>query len=432
MLPHNLEAERSILGAVLIDGNAMAVAASVVTPAMFFRQAHKDIFECLCEMAARQEPLDLVLLNENLRVKKVDGSQQNMLEEVGGPAYLASLLDGVPRSTNVEHYAKVVREKAWLRAVIFSTSKTLTHAYEEQEPAARIVGAATDALIGCIQGAEGSLVPATKAMSDYVAGLDTASAPISTGYSDLDVVLRGGYHPGDLIIVAARPSVGKTSFVLGSARHLAAQGRKALFASIEMSRNAIAARLLSWESGVPSQRLEMRTADSEDYQRVMAALEGPVSGLMIEDTARTLMEVASWCRLARPECLIVDYIQLMVPEVVKGPRDDQGEVAAISRGLKRLAKELGIPVVALSQLSRAPETSKDKRPQLSHLRSSGALEQDADVVVLLFREEMHTQRDDNRGVAEAIVAKQRNGPTGVTRLAFVSELAQFRNLAPGF
>ncbi len=417
-----------MIGAILIESSMFAVAASMVTPDMFFRDAHRRIFGHLCDMSATGKPLDLVLLAE---VLKVSGD----LDEVGGPAYVAGLMDGVPRSTNVQHYAALVREHAQLRATISAATAIMDEAYAADEPSSEVVGRGVESLMRCIKTSEGGLVNAAAAMASYVNGLDSAPPRVATGYTDLDVLLKGGFRAGDFVIVAARPSVGKTSFALGAFRHMARQGLRVPFFSLEMTQDGLAARLMSWESGVPSGRLEDKTATPEDYARVIAALESTgCSSLLIESTARSITEIGAWCRRAQQSggihALGIDYVQLMVPE--KAGHDASSEMASISGAVKRLAKELKVPAIGLSQLSRAAEERRDKRPQLSDLRQSGALEQDCDVALLLFREEMHVKRDDNAGIAEVIVAKHRDGPTGVTRLAFVHELAQFRDLAHGF
>lgn len=422
--PHDLDAERAVLGAALLAAEAFDVAASVVRAEDFYRDAHRRIFQSMADLRAQGGALDFIVLRDRLRSRGV-------LDEVGGPAYLASLTDGLPVGSHVEAHAGIVREKARLRALVAAAGRLMTAATACEEPASRIAEALSHELSACVGAAGPGLVTELGAIQQYVSAIASESGlSVLTGYLDLDALI-GGFHGGDLVIVAARPSVGKSSFALGLALHLATNGKPALFCSLEMSVKALASRLLAWRSGVPSARLERGTATTEEYARMSDVYQqesGPP--LYIEAHARTVTEIAAWAQRVRREsglgCIIVDYLQLLSP----GRRrdSDESEIAEAVKDLKRLSVDLDVPVVALSQLNRAPETRRDKRPHVSDLRGSGVIEQACDIALLLFREEMYRPKPENAGIAEVIVGKNRNGPVGVVRLLFRKELAQFLNL----
>ncbi|MEW6323286.1 MAG: replicative DNA helicase [Acidobacteriota bacterium] len=436
ILPHNLEAERSVLGAILLDNETFHSAAGVIGPAAFFRDAHRRIFERMIDLSERRQPIDLVTLKEEL-------DRTGELEEVGGPAYIASLVDGVPRATNVEYYARIVKEKATLRALIFSANKILANAYEADQEADLILDDAESAIFSV---AEDRVKAGFVAMKDLVRDSfpkieklfehQTYITGVGTHLPDLDRMTRG-FQPGDLVIVAARPSMGKTSLVLNICQHVATHGGVAGFFSLEMSREQLFMRMLSSEAKIDSYRLMSGQIGQREYGSITHALETlSAAQMFVDDTAGIgVLEMRAKARRLQAEhglsILAVDYIQLMTG---RGRFENRTlELAAISRSLKGLAKELNVPIVVLSQLSRAPEARSDKRPQLSDLRESGALEQDADVVILIFREEMYKldkdQPAETDGTAELIVAKQRNGPTGTIRVAFLRGQTRFMPLA---
>ena len=437
MLPHNLEAERSVLGAILIDNDTFNVAAAVVTPQSFFRDAHRRIFARMVDLSERSQPIDLVTLNEELE-------RAGDLEEVGGPAYIASLLDGVPRSTNVEYYAQIVKEKATLRALIFSANKILSNAYEADQEADLILDEAESAIFSVAEDRiKSGFVPMRELVKESFPKIEklfehkTYITGVPTGFDDLDRKTRG-LQPGDLVIVAARPSMGKTSLVLNICQHVATRGGVAGFFSLEMSKEQLFMRMLASEAKIDTYRLLSGQIGQREYGQITHALETlSEAQLFIDDTAGIgVLEMRAKARRLQAEhglqLLAIDYVQLMTG---RGRFENRTlELASISRSLKGLAKELRVPIVLLSQLSRAPEARSDKRPQLSDLRESGAIEQDADVVVLIFREEMYKVGDEpseSDGVAELIVAKHRNGPTGSIKLAFLREQTRFANLAHG-
>ena len=436
-LPHNLEAERSVLGAILVHNDAFNMAAQVIDSSDFYRDAHRRIFDKMVALNERNQAIDFVTLKEEL-------GRSGDLDDVGGPAYVASLADGVPRATNVEYYARIVKEKSTLRNLIFAANKILTNAYEADQESDLILDEAESAIFGV---ADDRLKAGFIAMRDLV----KESFPkieqlfeqkrlitgVPTGFVDLDEMTRG-LQGGDLIIVAARPSMGKTSLVLNMAQYVAVQPDRTVgFFSLEMSKESLFLRLLTSEAQIDSHRLMSGAIGQKDYGRISHALETlSAMKLYIDDTASIgVLEMRAKARRLKAEhglsLLVVDYIQLMSG---RGRFENRTlELASISRSMKGLAKELNVPVVVLSQLSRAPEARSDHRPQLSDLRESGALEQDADLVVLIYRDDVYNKdpNSPDAGTAELIVAKQRNGPTGVVRLAFLREQTRFANLAQG-
>jgi replicative DNA helicase len=438
-LPHNLEAERSVLGAILLHNDAFNLAAEVIDSGDFFRDAHRRIFDRMVKLSERNNAIDLVTLKDEL-------GRAGELDEVGGPAYIAALVDGVPRSMNVEHYARIIKEKATLRNLIFSANKILSTAYEGAEEADLILDQAEHAIFAIADDKirEGfvSLRELAHSSLDTIEKLHARKELVTgvpTGFTDLDE-MTSGLQPSDLIIVAARPSMGKTSLVLNVAQHVGTKtGMTVGFFSLEMSKEQLFMRLLTSEARIDAHRLRGGFLGERDWGRLSTAI-GTLSEarIFIDDTPSIgVLEMRAKCRRLKSEhglhLVIIDYIQLMQG---RGRFENRTlEVASISRSLKGLAKELSVPIVVLSQLSRAPESRSDHRPQLSDLRESGALEQDADVVAFIFREDLYQDKSqpptDAQGVAELIIGKQRNGPTGVVKLAFIREFTRFENLALG-
>ena len=436
-LPHNLEAERSVLGAILVHNDAFNLAAQVIDSGDFYRDAHRRIFDKMVQLNERNQAIDFVTLKEEL-------SRAGEIDEVGGPAYVASLADGVPRATNVEYYARIVKEKATLRNLIFAANKILTNAYEADQESDLILDEAESSIFAVADDRlKAGFVPMRELVKESFPKIEQLFEQkrlitgVPTGFVDLDEMTRG-FQPGDLIIVAARPSMGKTSLVLNIAQHVAVQPDHTVgFFSLEKSKESLFLRLLTSEAQIDSHRLMSGAIGQKDYGRISHALETlSAMRLFIDDTANiSVLEMRAKSRRLQSEhrlsLLVVDYIQLMSG---RGRFENRTlELASISRSLKGLAKELSVPIVVLSQLSRAPESRSDHRPQLSDLRESGALEQDADVVALIYREDAYNRDPNNpdAGTAELILAKQRNGPTGVVRLAFLREQTRFANLAAG-
>jgi replicative DNA helicase len=435
-LPHNLEAERSVLGAILIRNDAFNLAAEVIDSGDFYRDAHRRIFDKMVALAERGNAIDLITLKEEL-------GRSGDLDEVGGPAYIAALVDGVPRSTNVEHYARIIKEKATLRNLIFSANKILATAYDAEDDADTILDRAEHEIFA---------IADDKVRDGFVSVKDLAQASLETieqlharkelitgvptGFTDLDE-MTSGLQASDLVIVAARPSMGKTSLVLNIAQHVGTRTDRTVgMFSLEMSKEQLFLRMLTAEARIDAHRLRRGFLGERDWTRLSQAI-GTLSDarIYIDDTPSIgVLEMRAKCRRLAAEhdldLVIVDYIQLMQG---RGRFENRTlELASISRSLKGLAKELNVPIVVLSQLSRAPESRSDHRPQLSDLRESGALEQDADVVVFIYREDLYadkSQPSEEQGVAELIIGKQRNGPTGVVKLAFIREFTRFENLA---
>jgi replicative DNA helicase len=439
-LPHNLEAEKSVLGAILIHNDAFNSAAEVIDSRDFFRDAHRRIFDRMIALSERGDAIDFVTLKEEL-------SRGGDLDEVGGPAYIASLADGVPRSANVEYYAKIVKEKSTLRSLIHSANKILADAYDAEEEPDLLLDGAERAIFAIAEDRiRAGFVPLRDLVQTSFATIEKLQqhkgmvTGVPTGFVDLDE-MTSGLQPSDLILVAARPSMGKTSFVLNIAQHVGTSTDMTVgFFSLEMSKEQLFMRMLTSEARIDAHRFRTGFLNEKDYGRLSHALGTLAEArVYIDDTASIgILEMRAKARRLKAEhglhLLIIDYIQLMQGRGRFESR--QTEIASISRSLKGLAKELSVPIVALSQLSRAPETRSDHRPQLSDLRESGALEQDADVVMFIFREEQYRDADGNpnqeaEGTAEIIIGKQRNGPVGTAKLAFIKEHTRFENLAHG-
>jgi replicative DNA helicase len=438
-LPHNLEAERSVLGSILLHNDAFNQVAEIIDAGDFFRDAHRRIFDKMVKLSERNDAIDLITLKDEL-------GRSGEIDEVGGPAYITALVDGVPRSANVEHYARIIKEKATLRNLIFSANKILANAYSAEEEADAILDQAEHAIFA---------IADDKVRDGFVSVRDLAHSSLETieklhakkelitgvptGFTDLDE-MTSGLQPSDLIIVAARPSMGKTSLVLNMAQHVGTKtGKTVGLFSLEMSKEQLFLRMLTAEARIDAHRLRRGFLGERDWGRLSQAI-GTLSEtkIFIDDSPSIgTLEMRAKCRRLAAEhgldLVIIDYIQLMQG---RGRFENRTlELASISRSIKGLAKELSVPIVVLSQLSRAPESRADRRPQLSDLRESGALEQDADVVMFIYREDQYADKNappsDSQGVAEIIIGKQRNGPTGVVRLAFIKEFTRFENLALG-
>jgi replicative DNA helicase len=436
-LPHNLEAERSVLGAILVHNDAFNLAVQVIEPADFYRDAHRRIFERMIALNERNQAIDFVTLKEEL-------ARAGELDEVGGPAYISSLADGVPRATNVEYYARIVKEKATLRNLIYAANKILTNAYEADQESDLILDEAESSIFAVAEDRlKAGFVPMATLVKESFPKIELLFEQkrlvtgVPTGFYDLDEMTRG-LQGGDLIIVAARPSMGKTSLVLNIAQHVSQQPDLTVgFFSLEMSKESLFIRLLTSVAEIDSHRLMSGAIGQKEYGKISHALETlSAMKLYIDDTANIgVLEMRAKCRRLQAEhglsLIVIDYIQLMSG---RGRFENRTlELAQISRSIKGLAKELSVPIIVLSQLSRAPESRSDHRPQLSDLRESGALEQDADLVALIYRDDVYNKDPNNpdAGTAELIIAKQRNGPTGVVKLAFLREQTRFANLAQG-
>ncbi len=417
---------------MLVDNQAFNSAAEVLTRNDFYRESHRRIFEAMAALAERSQPIDLVTLKDEL----IKGAA---LEGVGGAAYLASLLDGVPRITNVEHWSRIIKEKAVLRNLIHASNRIVQECYEAEEEPAILLDRAEKAIFDIAehrirQGFVGirEIVKESFRTIDQLSQSKELVTGLPTGFVDLDEK-TSGLQKGDLIIVAARPAMGKTSFCLNVAQYSSIKtGESVGIFSLEMAKEQLVLRMLCSDARVDSHRLRTGNLQEKDWARLAKAYADlSAARIFIDDSATlTPLEMRAKCRRLKAEhglgLVVVDYLQL-----VSGAgrvENRQQEIASISRSMKGLAKELSVPVIALSQLSRAPEARTDKKPQLSDLRESGAIEQDADIVMFIFREDEYKPTDENRGIAEIIIGKQRNGPTGTVRLAFIKEFTRFENL----
>jgi replicative DNA helicase len=440
-LPASIEAERSILGAILLDNVLYNEAAEQLRPDHFSLDSHRRIFGRMMELAESSRPIDIITLAEELARRKE-------VESVGGVAYISSLTDGVPRRPSIEHYVKIVKDKALLRSLITAAQNAVARALDQSETAEDILDATETDIFRLSDDRIGrGFVGVEEIVRDSFGSIDALYqrgqriTGLATHYVDLDN-MTSGLQPSDLIIIAARPSMGKTAFALNIAENAAVNDKKTVgIFSLEMSREALLLRLLCSQARVDSHKLRTGFLTREDFQKLLAGYGALAeASLYIDDTAGiSLHEMRAKARRLQQsqgklDLIIVDYLQLMAASPTIGGRRYENrtqEVSAISRGLKGLAKELRVPVVALSQLSRAPESrGGDHRPQLSDLRESGSIEQDADVVAFIFREEVYKPDDpDLDGLAELIIAKQRNGPTGKIELAFLKRSTRFESRA---
>lgn len=429
--PHNLETEQAVLGAVLLDNNAMYKALETLQPADFYRESHRKIFEAMYSLSEKDGVIDLLLLRDEL-------ASRRQLDDVGGPAYLAALVDQIPTAANVEYHAKIVHEKALARRLLNASIEIVTRCYDDTEDVQDILGDAEQNIFSIAEGTIqsgfthiGSIVKDGYEHIEKLAEKKSLITGVPTGFAELDY-MTSGFQPSDLIIVAARPAMGKTSFCLNIAQHVASRHSipVAVF-SLEMSKEQLGMRLLCGEARLNSHNVRIGQIQDADWEHLTHASEIlSKAPLFIDDTpAISILNMRSKAkRLALDKGLgmiVVDYLQLMQSRFRHENR--QQEITEISRSLKVLAKELHVPVVALSQLSRAVESRTDRRPQLSDLRESGAIEQDADVVMFIYRPEVYGI-EGTEGIAEILIGKQRNGPVGTFQLAFIKEYTRFENL----
>ncbi len=430
--PQNIEAEQSVLGSLLIDRDAIIKIAPFLNPEDFYREAHGQIYAAILNLHERREPADFVTLCDEME-------RLGQLEPVGGPAYLTSLINRVPTSLHVEYYAHIVERTAVLRRLIEAAGKIAGLAYDEAEDVDVVVDRAEQILFDVSQRRiSRGLTPIKRILTEYYDRIEYLQqhqgemVGLPTGFIDLDRLL-GGFQPSDLIIVAGRPGMGKSSFGLSVAQQAALKHNAVVaFFSLEMSGEQLVQRLIASETGISSQRLrvgEIRDIEWDRFARASGKLGDTL--IFVDDTpSPSPIEIRTKCRRLAAEyglhLIIIDYMQLMRSGVRSENRVQ--EVSYISRMLKALAREMDVPVVAMSQLSRAVESRQDKRPILSDLRESGTIEQDADVVVFIYREEMYEENTERQHIADIIVAKHRNGPTGQISLLFEAEQTRFRDL----
>ena len=433
VLPHSVEAEQSVIGSMLMDREAIIAASEIITGADFYQHQYGVIFDAMVELFNEGKPVDLVTLQNRLREKDVP-------PEISSMEFVRDLLNAVPTSANVRHYANIVSEKAVLRRLIKLTEEIENDCYLNKEPVEVIMEETEKKMFQLLgQRNSGDFMPIRQVVINTLENIERASKTkgnvtgIPTGFTDLDYK-TSGLQNSDFILIAARPSMGKTAFVLNIAQYMAFKKDKAVaIFSLEMSREQLMNRLLSMESKVDSQHLRTGNLKDDEWSKLIesAGMIGE-SRLMIDDTPGiSIGEMRSKCRKYKLEhgldIIIIDYLQLMSGSGKGSSESRQQEISDISRSLKALARELNVPVVALSQLSRAVEQRTDHRPMLSDLRESGAIEQDADVVMFIYRDDYYNKDSENKGIAEIIIAKQRNGPIGTVNLVWLPDYTKFAN-----
>ena len=434
VLPHSIEAEQSVVGAMLMDKDAIMKASEIISGEDFYQTSYGVIFESMVELFNEGKPVDLITLQERLREKDVP-------EEIASLEFARDLLAAVPTSANVKYYAEIVFEKSMLRRLIKMNEEIANTCYVGNESLESILESTEKKVFEITQSrSSGDYVPIKEVVLNALEKIEKASKSkgtvtgIPTGFLDLDYKLSG-LQPSDLILVAARPSMGKTAFVLNIAQHVAFKSHRtvAIF-SLEMSKEQLVNRLFSLESQVDSQALRTGNLKDADWEKLIesAGIIGK-SNLIIDDTPGiSVSELRSKCRKFKLEhnldLIIIDYLQLMSGSVGKRSDSRQQEISEISRSLKGIARELNVPVIALSQLSRAVEQRPEHRPMLSDLRESGAIEQDADVVMFIYRDDYYNKDTETPNQAEIIIAKQRNGPIGTVHLAWLPDYTKFANL----
>ena len=432
--PHSLEAEQSVIGSMIMDRDAIVVVSDILTKDDFYQGQYGVLYEAMVELYNEGKPVDLITLQNKLKEKDVP-------ESISSLEYIRKLLLGVPTAANAKQYAMIVRDKATLRRLIRVTEDITNQCYLDKDDVDNILEKTEKDIFHLLQNRAGDqdFVPIREVVLNSLDAIEAAAknkgkvTGVPTGFLDLDAKLTG-LHAGELILLAARPAMGKTAFVLSLTQHAALKERipTAIF-SLEMSKEQLVTRMISSESMVDSQNIRTGNLQDQDWEKLMesAGIIGN-SNLIIDDTPGiTISELRSKCRRYKQSnglgLIIIDYLQLMVGG--KRSESRQQEVAEISRSLKALARELEVPIIALSQLSRAVESRPDHRPMLSDLRESGSIEQDADVVMFIYRDEYYNPDSEKKGIAEIIVAKQRNGSTGPVELVWLGQYTKFANKA---
>ncbi|MFN8472894.1 MAG: replicative DNA helicase [Anaerolineae bacterium] len=432
IVPFNIEAEEAVLGSLLLDPQAIVRIAAFLKPDDFYRETNRWVFEAVLALYERRDAIDFLTVRDELE-------RGGRLDEVGGASFLASLINVVPTSVHVEHYGRIIERASTRRRLITAASDIAKLAYDEQDEVEETLDKAEQIIFAVSQRSLArDLVPISQVLNEYFDKIEYLQAHhgqvsgTPTGFVDLDKLL-GGLQQSDLVIVAARPGIGKTSLLLSFAHFAAISGKGVALFSLEMSAEQLVQRLISSETGIDQHRLRLGMIKDEEMPlvtRAMGILEG--THIYIDDTPGiTALEMRTKARRLHAEhpigLIVVDYLQLMHG----GGRSENRvqEISHISRSLKELARELDVPVIAASQLSRAVEGRHDRRPMLSDLRESGSIEQDADVVIFIYRDEYYNQNTEKKNIAEISIAKHRNGPTGMVELFFIKEQAKFVDLA---
>jgi replicative DNA helicase len=434
--PQNIEAEQAVLGAIFLQPSSLTLASELLIPEDFYRASHQKIYNAMLQLSDKGEPVDLVTVTSEL-------ADVNLLEEVGGVSYLSDLANSVPTAANIEYYGKIVEEKSILRRLIRTATGIAQDGYSREDEVEVLLNEAEKTIMEVAQrknaGAFQNIKDVLVQTYDNIELLHDRKGDvtgIATGFAELDK-MTAGFQRNDLIIVAARPSVGKTAFALNIAQNVATKTDEnvAIF-SLEMGADQLVMRMLCAEGNIDAQRLRTGSLTPEDWGKLTMAMGSlSNSGIYIDDTPGIrVSEIRAKCRRLKQESglgmVLIDYLQLIQGS---GRSDNrQQEVSEISRTLKELARELKVPVIALSQLSRGVEQRQDKRPMMSDIRESGSIEQDADIVAFLYREDYYDKESENQNIIEIIIAKQRNGPVGTVSLAFVKEYNKFVNLERRF
>ena len=434
-LPQSIEAEQSVIGSMIIDKNAIVKASEKLNEEDFYRDGHKVIFKAILEMFKEDMAVDLLTLLEYLKAT-------DQLERAGGVTYITEVSSSVPTTANLSSYIKIVEDKSLLRKLIKSSTAIIEDCYNKQGQVSNVLDQAEKKIFDISENkTSNDFEPLSDVLERGFLEIERLFnnkgdiTGVGSGFMDLDSK-TSGFQKGDMVLIAARPSMGKTTFALNIAEHAALrEGKSVVIFSLEMSKEQLAYKLLCSEANVDLLKLRTGALEDDDWENIARAT-GPLSKakIYIDDTAGvSVMEMRSKCRRLKIEygidMILIDYLQLMSGS---NPDNRQQEVSEISRSIKALAKEMECPVIALSQLSRAPEQRADHRPMLSDLRESGSIEQDADLVMFLYRDEYYNKETDDKNIAECIVAKQRNGPVGTVKLAFLGQLSKFANLEIGY
>ncbi|MBM4761708.1 replicative DNA helicase [Bacillus sp. B15-48] len=431
--PQNIEAEQAVLGAIFLEPSSLTVASEVLIPEDFYRAAHQKIFNVMLSLNDQGKAVDLITVTEELAAAK-------LLEDTGGVSYLSELAASVPTAANIEYYARIVEEKSLLRRLIRTATSIAQDGYTREDEVDSLLGEAEKSILEVAQrknaGAFHNIKDVLVRTYDNIELLHNRVGDvtgIATGFAELDR-MTAGFQRNDLIIVAARPSVGKTAFALNIAQNVGTKtGENVAIFSLEMGAEQLVMRMICAEGNINAQNLRTGSLTDEDWGKLTMAMGSlSNSGIFIDDTPGIrISEIRSKCRRLKQDqglgMILIDYLQLIQGSGRSGENRQQ-EVSEISRSLKSLARELEVPVIALSQLSRGVEQRQDKRPMMSDIRESGSIEQDADIVAFLYRDDYYDKESENKNIIEIIIAKQRNGPVGTVQLAFVKEYNKFVNL----
>jgi replicative DNA helicase len=431
--PHNMEAEQAVIGAIFLEPESLTIASEILLPEDFYRSAHQKIYQAILKLNDEGKAVDLITVTEELAASK-------QLEEVGGVSYLSDLAGSVPTAANIEYYARIVEEKSLLRRLIRTATNIAQDGYSREDEVNELLNEAEKRIMEVSQrknsGSFHNIKDILVRTYDNIEMLHNRKGDITgipTGFAELDR-MTAGFQRNDLIIVAARPSVGKTAFALNIAQNVATKTSEnvAIF-SLEMGAEQLVMRMLCAEGNIDAQRLRTGSLTDEDWRKLTMAMGSlSNSGIFIDDTPGIrISEIRSKCRRLKQEhglgMVLIDYLQL-IQGSGRTSENRQQEVSEISRSLKALARELEVPVIALSQLSRSVEQRQDKRPMMSDIRESGSIEQDADIVAFLYRDDYYNKETENKNIIEIIIAKQRNGPVGTVQLAFIKEYNKFVNI----